>query len=162
MLTREDDGEEEKMMNCLSYKSDCLKSKERKRQVNIYGKEEGILGFAEYHIRRPMPSITTGASPTPRHGGWWRPIGAASHQPHARNFWPKATQAIGPNPVPTNNKETYPDPMLGDCSTKEPDDNIINNYNARHYRPGPSPIIRLEYGRQPAGRAEGRVHPPTQ
>ena len=28
-------------------------------------------------------------------------MGAASHRPHARSFRPKATQAIGPNPVPT-------------------------------------------------------------
>jgi len=62
--------------------------------------EEGILGEAEYHIRRPMPGITAGASPTLRHGGWWRPMGAASHRPHARSVSPKATQAIGPNPVP--------------------------------------------------------------
>jgi len=52
-------------------------------QANIYGKEEGILGEAQYHIRRPMPSITAGASPTPQHGGWWRPMGAASHRPAA-------------------------------------------------------------------------------
>jgi len=64
--------------------------------------KEGILGEAEYHIRRLMPSITTGARPTPRHGGWWRPMGAASHRAHARSFRPKATQAIGPNPVPTH------------------------------------------------------------
>jgi len=34
-------------------------------------------------------------------GGWWRPMGAASHQPHARSLRPNATQDIGPNPVPT-------------------------------------------------------------
>jgi len=44
--------------------------------------KEGILGEAEYHIRRPMPSITAGASPTPRHGGWWRQQ-ATSHMPAA-------------------------------------------------------------------------------
>jgi len=33
-----------------------------------------------------MPSITAGARPTPRHGGWCRP---------------NATQAIGPDPVLT-------------------------------------------------------------
>jgi hypothetical protein len=49
-----------------------------------------------------MPSITAGARPTLRHGGWWRSMGAASHWPHARSIWPKATQAIGPNPVPTD------------------------------------------------------------
>jgi hypothetical protein len=49
-------------------------------QANIYGKEEGILGEAQYHIRRPMPSITAGASLTPQHGGWWGPMGAASHR----------------------------------------------------------------------------------
>ena len=63
--------------------------------------KEGILGEAEYHIRRPMPSITAGDRPTPRHGGWWRPIRAASHRPHARSLRPNATRAIGPNPVPT-------------------------------------------------------------
>jgi len=63
--------------------------------------KEGILGEAEYDIRRPMPGITAGASPTPRHGGWWRPMGAASHRPHARSLRPNATKATGPNPVPT-------------------------------------------------------------
>jgi len=63
--------------------------------------KEGILGEAEYHIRRPMAGITAGAGTTPRHGGWWRPMGAASHRPDARSFRPNATQAIGPNPVPT-------------------------------------------------------------
>jgi hypothetical protein len=49
-----------------------------------------MLGEAEYHIRRPMPGITAGASRTPQHGGWrgwWgqaRPMGAVSHRPHAR------------------------------------------------------------------------------
>jgi hypothetical protein len=64
-------------------------------------KGESILGEAEYHIRRPMPGITAGASPTPRHGGWWRPMGAASHRPHARSLRPNATKATGPNPVRT-------------------------------------------------------------
>jgi len=63
--------------------------------------KEGMLGEAEYHIWRPMPGISAGASPTPRHGGWWRPMGATSHRPHARSFRPKATQATRPNPVPT-------------------------------------------------------------
>ena len=63
--------------------------------------KEGILGFAEYHIRRPIPGITARARLTLQHGGWWRPMGAASHRPHARSFRPKATIAIGPNPVPT-------------------------------------------------------------
>ena len=68
--------------------------------------KEGILGEAEYHIRRPMPSITAGDRPTPRHGGWWRPMGAASHRPHARSLRPmeppNAAQAIGLYPVPTH------------------------------------------------------------
>jgi len=64
--------------------------------------KEGILGEAEYDIRRPMPGITAGASPTPRHGGWWRPMGAASHRPHARSLRPNTTKATGPNPVPTS------------------------------------------------------------
>jgi len=36
--------------------------------------------------------------------GWWgqaRPMGAVSHRPHARSLRPNATNAIGPNPVPT-------------------------------------------------------------
>ena len=89
------------ILNWLSYKSDCLKSKEREKDRQIYGKGESILGEAEYHIRRPMPGITTGASPTPQHGGWWRPMGAASHRPHARSLRPNATKATGSNPVPT-------------------------------------------------------------
>jgi hypothetical protein len=44
--------------------------------------EEGILGEAECHIRRPMPSITAGASRTPRHGGWWGQQ-ATGHMPAA-------------------------------------------------------------------------------
>jgi hypothetical protein len=68
--------------------------------------KKGILGEAEYHIRRPMPSITAGAGPNPRHGGWWRPMGAASHWFQARSFRPKATQAIGPNPLPTAGVES--------------------------------------------------------
>jgi len=38
-----------------------------------------------------MPSTTAGASPTPRHGGWWRPMGAASHRPHARSLRPSGS-----------------------------------------------------------------------
>jgi hypothetical protein len=72
------------ILNSLSYKSDCLKSKEREKEANIYGKEEGILGEAEYHIRRLMPSITAGARPTLQHGVWWRPMGAASHRAKSR------------------------------------------------------------------------------
>jgi len=53
--------------------------------------QEGILGEAEYHIRGPMPGITAGASPTLRHGGWWRPMGAASHRPHARSLGPSGS-----------------------------------------------------------------------
>jgi len=56
--------------------------------------KEGILGEAEYHIRRQMPSTTAGASPTLRHGGWWRPMGAASHRPHARSLRPSV--AVSP------------------------------------------------------------------
>jgi hypothetical protein len=89
MLTREDDGEEEKMMNCLSYKSDCLKSKERERQATIYGIEEGVLGEAEYHIRRPMLGITAGARPTLQHGAGGGPWGpqATGLMPAALGRW---------------------------------------------------------------------------
>jgi hypothetical protein len=57
------------ILNWLLYKSDCLKNKLRERQAYIYGKEEGILGKAEYQIQRPIPSIAPGARPLPRHGG---------------------------------------------------------------------------------------------
>jgi hypothetical protein len=82
MLTREDDGEEEKMMN-------CLKSKERERQATIYGIEECILGEAEYHIRRPMPGITAGARPTLQHGAGGGPRGpqATGLMPAALGRW---------------------------------------------------------------------------
>jgi len=77
-------------------------------------KRESILGKAEYHIRRPMPGITPGASPPPQHGGrrgWCgqaRLVGAGEanggHKPLAScpslpapNTW----EATGPNPVPT-------------------------------------------------------------
>ena len=78
--------------------------------MNIYGKGESILGEAEYHIRRPMPGTTAGASPTPQHGGrrgWWgqaRLVGAGEanggRKPPAScpSLRPNAT---GPNPVPT-------------------------------------------------------------
>ena len=56
-----------------------------------------------------MPSITAGASPTHQHGGWWRPMGAASHRPHARSLRPNATKATGPNPVPTLTLDTVRD-----------------------------------------------------
>ena len=57
------------ILNRLSFRSDCLNSKERQRHANIYGKEAGILGFAKYRLRRPMPSITAGAKPSTPHGG---------------------------------------------------------------------------------------------
>jgi hypothetical protein len=72
MLTREDDGEDE-----LS-----KEQKERKRQANIYGKGESILGEAEYHIWRPMPGITAGPSSSP--WGQVRPMGAVSRQAKSR------------------------------------------------------------------------------
>jgi len=34
-----------------------LKSKEREKDRQIYGKGESILGEAEYHIRRPMTGL---------------------------------------------------------------------------------------------------------
>jgi len=43
-------------------------NKEREEERHIYGKEESILGDAEYHNRSPMPIITPGARPPPRHG----------------------------------------------------------------------------------------------
>jgi len=55
-------------------------NKEREEERHIYKKEESILGDAEYHNRNPMPSITPGARPPPRHGDWWRPMEATSHQ----------------------------------------------------------------------------------
>jgi len=64
-----------------------IKQQQRKTGKYIW-KEEGILGEAEYHIRRPMPSSTAGARPTLRKGGWRRPMGAASHRPHARSLRP--------------------------------------------------------------------------
>jgi hypothetical protein len=54
------------ILTWLSYKSDCLKNKERERQAYIYGKEETILGEAEYQIRSSMPSITHEAKPAPQ------------------------------------------------------------------------------------------------
>jgi len=75
---------------------------ERDRLAKIYGKEQGILGKAEYHIGRLTLSITSGASPTPRHGGWGQLMpGPASHSLHAHSHRANATKAIGPNPVPT-------------------------------------------------------------
>jgi len=49
------------------------KHKEREKERQIYRKGETILGFAEYHIRRPRLDLLLGMGP----------------------------QAIGPNPVPT-------------------------------------------------------------
>jgi len=59
-----------------------------------------------------MPGIAAGASPTPQHGGWWRPMGAASHRPHARSLRPNATKATGPNPVPTHSKKVAIENLL--------------------------------------------------
>jgi len=46
-------------------------------------------------------------------------VGAASHRPHARSLRPNATQAIGPNPVPT--RTLYEHPPL-------PPTLIVSNY----------------------------------
>jgi len=84
MLTREDDGEEEKMMNCLSIQREGkLWTYIRKRD-----KENSMpTAKAGAQCRVPVPS------PPPRHGGrrgrrgrWGqaRPMGAVSHRPHAR------------------------------------------------------------------------------
>jgi len=35
-----------------------------------------------------MPSIAARTRPTLRHGGWWRPVGAASHRPDAPRVRP--------------------------------------------------------------------------
>ena len=95
------------ILNWLSHRSYCLQSKHRERQANIFRKEEDIISEAECHIQSPIPSINAGATPTLQHRGWWRPMGAASHRPHARisgsgTCMPaNATQAIGPNALPT-------------------------------------------------------------
>jgi len=50
------------------------------REIGIDRRErKKILAFAEYHIPGPMPNITPRARPSPRRGGWWRPMGAISH-----------------------------------------------------------------------------------
>jgi len=61
VLTREDDGEEEKMMNCLSIQREG-------KTIHLYMKER--------EKENPMPTAKAGAqcrvpvpSPPPRHGG---------------------------------------------------------------------------------------------
>jgi hypothetical protein len=92
--------------------------------------KKGILGEAEYDIRRPMPSITAGDRPTPRHGGWWRPMGAASHRPHARSLRPNATQPSGQIPC-QQDQGLVIEPYPADRTHKE------FNVNFQPYMPDP-------------------------
>ena len=46
---------------------------------------EGILGEAEYHIGRPMPSTTAGDRPTLQHGGR-KPSGQIPCQQHSGRY----------------------------------------------------------------------------
>ena len=102
LLTREDDGEEEKMMNCLSIQ------REGKLWTYIWKREK----------ENPLPTAKAGAqcrvpvpSPPPRHGGkrgWWgqaRLVGAGEanggRKPPATSSSPPAPntrEATGPNP----------------------------------------------------------------
>jgi len=63
----------------------CCHNAREKRQASIYMGKEGILGEAEYHIRRPMPSITAEARPLLGMGAdggpWGRKPPASRPQP---------------------------------------------------------------------------------
>jgi hypothetical protein len=95
-----------------------LSTNTKRENGRLIRKENTILGEAEYHNRSLMPNITPEARPPPRHGGWWRPMGAVSHRLHARKpsadggrklpaSWPRAVgsslpasaakEATGPN-----------------------------------------------------------------
>ena len=50
--------------NGLSYKSNCLQSKEREKDRYVYRKEESILGEDEYHIQIPTVRIAAWARST--------------------------------------------------------------------------------------------------
>jgi len=52
-----------------------------------------------------------------------------------------------PTSIDNNNNETYTDQTVGDCPTKEPDENPNNDNTARNYQPRLSPDILLQYGR---------------
>jgi len=92
VLTREDDGEEEKMMNCLTIQREG-------KTMKLYTKEREGKRNANCQSRSPMPSTSAelsawgqarqmGAGETGGgRRGWWgqaRAMGAASHRPHAR------------------------------------------------------------------------------
>jgi len=113
LLTREDDREEEKMMNCQSIQREG-------KTTDLYMKEREGKPNADYHSRRPMPNTSAEPYSSPwgqtramgageadgGRRGWWgqlrlvgagepggcrrawwgqaRPMGAISHRPHAR------------------------------------------------------------------------------
>ena len=81
MLTREDDGEEEKMMNCLTIQREG-------KTMKLYTKEREGKRNANCQSRSPMPS--TSAEPTSSPWGQTRPTGASEADRGKRGRWGQA------------------------------------------------------------------------
>jgi len=81
MLTREDDGEEEKMMNCLSIQREG-------KTMDLYMKEREGKPNADCQSRSPMPS--TSAEPSSSPWGQARPMGASEAGGGRRGWWGQA------------------------------------------------------------------------
>jgi len=81
MLTREDDGEEEKMMNCLSIQREG-------KLWTLYMKEREGKPNADCQSRSPMPS--TSAKPSSSPWGQARPTGASETDRGKRGRWGQA------------------------------------------------------------------------
>jgi hypothetical protein len=115
------------ILNWLSYKSDCLKSKEREKDRRIYmGKERAYSAkpsiTSGYQCRASLPGLTVLLSMGAGEAdggkrGWWgqaRLVGAGEanggRKPPAScpSLRPNATKATGPNPVPTKLRDRIP------------------------------------------------------
>jgi len=89
VLTQEDDGEEEKMMNCLSIQREG-------KTMDLYMKEREGKPNADCQSRSPMPS--TSAEPSSSPWGQARPMGASEAGGGRRGWW--WSQATGHMPEP--------------------------------------------------------------
>jgi len=85
LLTREDDGEEEKKMNCLSIQREG-------KTMDLYMKEREGKPNADYQSRSPMPS--TSAEPSSSPWGQARPMGA-SEAGGGRRGWRGQARLVG-------------------------------------------------------------------
>jgi len=81
--------------------------RERERQSNIWKRRE-------YHIQIPMPGITAGARPTPRHGGCKPSVVLAmvpGNRPAVR-VWTAKTGGFGSRPVEKPDRMTLGGPNM--------------------------------------------------